>query len=179
MNVIQEAQMYQDLLTSGVTKAAIMENYQIAQGTLNSRLAWLELPAGVQQLVASGKLSSNIRVAKAIGRLPEKIQVVKTRQFAHRGLGIEEIEQEIAQHVDSLLLKRVEGQERLSDGRLFIPVELAVNGLNGSRRRNLTEEAISAARNVCELCSLQSTPEVCRPCPLVTMLVVLMRREQP
>jgi len=177
MNAIQEAKEYAELISQGFSKTEVAKRKQVDLKRVRWRLAWLELPREVQKLVADGDLQSNVRVAEALLRLPLDRQVREARRFASRNMKIEQIEEAVNKMIDSLMIEQAGRYERLSDGRLFLPVVLAEDGLNGTQKRKLTDEAISAARNVCELCSLYSSPELCRPCPLVTMLVVLMRRK--
>jgi hypothetical protein len=178
MNIIQEAQEYAELLSQGYTNTEVAQYKDVPRSRVEHRLSWLDLPLEIRNLVAAGKLPTNVKVAKALSRLPKEYQVIEARRLSQSRAKIGAIEEAVERLLEQLLKQKVRQWERLNDGRPFMAVALAEESVSKQhRRRRLNQEAILAARKVCELCSLQANLNVCKPCPLVTMLSVLIRME--
>lgn len=177
MDVIQEAKEYGALRSRGFSVSEISQYKGVAPERVKRRLAWLTLPTEVQQLAAERKLPSSHRVAKALARLPREYQVREAQRLSISQAKISVIEKSVDMLLNQLLQEKTDRYQPLRDGRPFLALELAESAVNGSEGRKLNDEAIQAARKVCELCTLQPNISICRPCPLVTMMSVLIRRK--
>ncbi len=88
LNPIDEARVYQGLITLGWSRTRVARETGKSLPTINGRLVWLKLEKEIQHLVALGHLHRDSRLADKLLILPPEVRVPLAEKLARRGLGL-------------------------------------------------------------------------------------------
>lgn len=176
---VSKGRHYRRLIESeGLSVAAIAARTGISRATIDACLRTLELEDDVQQLMAQGKLSADIRVSRALLSVPDPaLRLRLARRFARHDTNIPQILRSC--RFSASQARKLAGQPEPQRPELrVIPSAPPANGStpNGSTpngradRTRLSPDAAdiiwrAAERCLCDGCRLDGLSDECWTCP--------------
>jgi len=179
LNPMEETRSYQALSKLGMSNAAIAHRLGVSGPRVVSRLALLDLPDEVQDLVTAGLLPIDPRATEAIRSLPEAHRVEFARSASARRLNIKGIQASAEKFVASLQAEKIQDKPAMSFAvrKAGLPVKSSWDALHQLGKLPPWELVVKAARSTCQSCVLRSEASVvvCGDCPAVDLLEALIR----
>jgi len=184
---IEEARAYARLRNEhGLTVKQVAWQCGVKTSRVDNRLLLLDLPQPVQDLVSSGKLHADPRVARAVRSLSDEQDQIKFAQRAADGkYSINAILGAAARVVESARVRKAAS----ADDRYNEPALTVAAGKSGQPLSLPAWDALAqvgvvppwqivafAARQVCGNCSLRSmaSPSTCGECPSPAVIASMM-----
>lgn len=178
MNPIDEAKAYEKLkIDQGWSYRRIATKLGTHPVRVGNRLALLTLDEPIQDLIASGKLSKDIRVVKALRAIPDREARIKlAKNMAYKGLSISLLELSSRKLVEKLKLENGEKIDNPSvhyaqvrTGPIAIPIYQQLEKENNIPPWDIIK---LAAKTTCRACAFfdQPSESVCNHCPAVSLI---------
>lgn len=179
---VSKGRHYRRLIESeGLSVAAIAARTGISRATIDACLRTLELEDDIQQLMAQGKLSADIRVSRALLSVPDPaLRLRLARRFARHDTNIPQILRSCRFSANQA--RRLSGQPELHPELVegpkrpelrVIPSAPPANGSTPNGRADRTRLSPDAAeiiwraaeKNLCDGCRLDGLSDECWTCP--------------
>ena len=141
LNVLEEAAAYQQLIEEfGYTHDQVATRVGKSRTAVTNTLRLLQLPAGVQRLLAEGQITSGH--ARALLGTPDRgYQEVLAKMVVSDGLTVRAIEEMVRDHADG------EGRGRRRPGRSILGKRQGSGGTSGFRDRKCQSPPATSAGN--------------------------------
>lgn len=163
---ISKALHYRRLIDEeGLAVAEVAQVVGCSSGAIYTSLKLLDLDPDIQELVASGRLPSEQRVARSLLAIPDPAQrIALARRFASRGTSISRIQ---------AACRHVARQNHHLNGTAPLKVRKpANNGTNGNGNGHHSGQELErgkiydiASKTLCDGCRLDGLGEECYLCP--------------
>ena len=183
LNPIEEAQAYDRMIRDyGMQRVEITRRVGVSYPTVTNRLMLLTLEPEIQALIATRRLSLDVRMVEAISSIPSSdLRVITAKQIAAKGLSIK-----AAVNACQRVVRKVrDGDHAEQHPESPISLKLAHKRKvlppmrwNAALEADLVpswETVEKAASITCRKCAYakQASSEICSSCPVVEMLVQL------
>ncbi len=184
LNPIDEARGYQELKNQGMSVDAIARRMGIYRVRIDSRLKLLRLDAPIQEMIASGQLSRDIRLADALMAIPN----APARLKMALSLAKKQVALKPAVAACGKIARKLGG---VADPESQRRASLRLAGKRAHADRLPTREwnmlfqlnrvppwqvVSEAAMGTCDMCALQAvaSEETCGQCPAVILLAKML-----
>lgn len=184
LTITEEARGMQKLVEMGMSRVAIANRLGVSFIRVANRLEILRLDEEIQDLIDAKLIPCDRRAVAAINSLPPEVRVKFCRSIARPGLAIKAV-QKAAERLNLALRAERERQEpalkfayERAGREPHLPDWDALRQLGRVPPWKLVE---ASARRTCQSCVLrpQASASICRECPAVAMLAILIEEAKP